>query len=193
MDNRLMGGPDGGGEGGPPFARGPRDGNPEFGGGFRRNNGIKNFSPSGNRSAKGLKAGKFFGREPLDLTVLNLTPEQKNKIQAMRTVDGQKSRQLQIELHQRRDKFKDMLFDPSVTSDQILGTHREITKLQAQTQEIMLNDFLGIRKLLTKEQLDLLPQVRPVEVRRPAPPRPDRKGLNDEEPEVSSRQKGDDS
>lgn len=167
MGNRFMGA-DGGPEGAPgPHFRGRRGGNgiSEFG--YKRNAGRKDFGPGGD--GKGMKGGKFFGREPLDLTVLNLTADQKAKIQTLRTADGQKARQLQIELRQRRDKFRDMLFDPAATTDQILGTHREINKLQSQTQDIMLNDFLGIRKLLTKEQLELLPQVRPEESRRPSP------------------------
>ena len=166
-DNRPPGGPDGDG---PPLSRGLKGDAPPEMGAFRR--GGKNFGPPGERGGKGMKGGKLFGREPLDLTILNLTTEQKNKIQAMRTQDGQKSRQLQGELRQRRDKFKDMLFDPTVSSDQILDAHREMAKLQAQTQEIMLNDFLGIRKLLTKEQLELLPQVRPEQARRLPSPKP---------------------
>jgi Spy/CpxP family protein refolding chaperone len=177
-DGRPLGGADGDGA---PITRGPRnDGLPEMGA-FRR--GGKNFGPPGERGGRGMKGGKLFGREPLDLTVLNLTTEQKNKIQAMRTQDGQKSRQLQGELRQRREKFKDMLFDPTVSSEHILDAHREMAKLQAQTQEIMLNDFLGIRKLLTKEQLELLPQVRPEQARRLPSPKP---GKGDGESESKS-------
>lgn len=163
MDNRFMGGPDGG----------PPDGGPGFGGrppGRPGGNGVSEYGFKRNNVRRdGLKGGKLFGREPLDLTVLNLTADQKAKIQSMRTVDGQKSRQIQAELRQHRDKFKDMLFDPAATPEQIMSTHREINKLQSQTHDIMLNDFLGIRKLLTKEQLELLPQVRPDDSRRPSP------------------------
>ncbi len=184
-DRRMQGGKRGLSDGtdgdGSPVTRGPRnDGPPEIGA-FRR--GGKNFGPPGERGGKGMKGGKLFGREPLDLTVLNLTTEQKNKIQAMRTQDGQKSRQLQGELRQRREKFKDMLFDPTVSSEHILDAHREMAKLQAQTQEIMLNDFLGIRKLLTKEQLELLPQIRPEQARRLPSPKP---GKGDGESESKS-------
>lgn len=161
-DNRFMNGPEGGPDGGPAF--GGRGSGTEYG--FKRGGSRRNFGGPGDR---GMKGGKLFGREPLDLTVLNLTADQKAKIQSMRTVDGQKSRQIQAELRQRRDKFKDMLFDPAATPEQIMSTHKEINKLQSQTQDIMLNDFLGIRKLLTKEQLELLPQVRPDESRRPSP------------------------
>jgi len=166
MDNRVMGGAEGGpgGEPAPRFAK-PRAGGP-------------------------IKGGKLFGRAPLDLTVLNLTAEQKTKIQSMRTQDGQKSRQLQVELRQRRDKFRDMLFDPAISPDQIINTHREILKLQSQTQDIMVNDFLGIRKLLTKEQMELLPQVRPEDPPRPAA-RQRRRGAPGGEPEVSGRPRGD--
>jgi Spy/CpxP family protein refolding chaperone len=188
----FPGGPPGGGpEGmmpdGPPPGGGPRGfrgegGPPEMGGpgGFRRGGNVRNFGGAGGGQLKG---GKFFGREPLDLTVLNLTAEQKAKIQTMRSANGQKARALHSDIKARRDKFRDMLFDPSASNDQILGARREINKLQTQAEDLMLNDFLGIRKLLTKEQMDLLPQVRPEEpVRRPyARPAKKRKGGGDSE------------
>lgn len=161
------GGPDGAGpppdgmgpDGGPPG--GPPDGGP---GGFRR---PKNFA-----GGPSIKGGKFFGREPLDLTKLNLSAEQKTKIQTMRSANGQKARALHADLKQRREKFREMLFDPNATNDDILSMRREVNKLQTQVEDLMLTDFLGIRKLLTKEQMELLPSIRPEEPpRRMAKPR----------------------
>lgn len=117
--------------------------------------------PRGGAGGAPLKSGKFFGREPLDLTVLNLTPEQKTRIQTMRAANGKKARAIRADLKVRRDQFRDMLFDPAATNEQIVETRKAVNKLQTQAEDLMLNDFLGIRKLLTKEQLELLPQVRP--------------------------------
>jgi Spy/CpxP family protein refolding chaperone len=147
-------GADGGLDGGqPPDGMGPEDGPPGGPpeGGPRR---PRNFGTP-------IKGGKFFGREPLDLTKLNLTPDQKSKIQAMRSANGQKARALHADLKQRREKFRDMLFDPNVSNEDILGMRREVNKLQTQVEDLMLTDFLGIRKLLTKEQMELLPSIRP--------------------------------
>jgi len=163
-------GPDGGPEGGPPLdgmgpdegpPGGPPDGPP---GGHRR---PRNFG-----NGPSIKGGKFFGREPLDLTKLNLTQDQKTKIQTMRSANGQKARALHADLKQRREKFREMLFDPNASNDEILAMRREVNKLQTQAEDLMLTDFLGIRKLLTKEQMELLPSIRPQEPpRRMAKPR----------------------
>lgn len=155
---------DGGPDGGPPDGMGPDGGPPPDGGpgGFRksRNNG------------GAIKGGKLFGREPLDLTKLNLSQEQKTKIQTMRSANGQKARALHADLKQRREKFREMLFDPNASNDDILAMRREVNKLQTQVEDLMLTDFLGIRKLLTKEQMELLPSIRPEEPpRRMARPR----------------------
>ncbi len=190
MDGPPGGGPDGPppfppggdfpGDGGPPggFRDGGPDGGPPFGppGGGRfdgkgqggSHRGVRSFGSSSKGGGGG--GGKpFFGRAPLDLTVLNLTQDQKTQIQAMRTKNGQKVKAIHSSLKDRRDKFKDMLFDPTASNEQILAARKEISKLQTQAEDVMLNDFLSIRKLLTKEQMALLPQVRPEE-RRPSRP-----------------------
>lgn len=158
------GGPPGfaGHDGGPPF--GPPGGGGFGGPGKGGQKGVRNYSSSSKGGGK-----QWLGRAPLDLTVLNLTQEQKTQIQAMRTKNGQKVKAIHSSLKGRRDRFKDMLFDPAASTEEILAARKEITKLQAQAEDVMLNDFLSIRKLLTKEQMALLPQVRPEEHR---PPRP---------------------
>lgn len=139
----------------------PPNGGPRGSGVQRMRRPGSDFRPGPRGGAAPLRGGKFFGREPLDLTVLNLTPEQKAKIQTMRAANGKKARAIRADLKVRRDQFRDMLFDPTATNEQILETRKAVNKLQTQAEDVMLNDFLGIRKLLTKEQLELLPQVRP--------------------------------
>jgi len=169
--------PEGGFPGGPPpDGIGPPDGfqpprgfgdGPPPEGGMRRGLRQKLRNGAGAGGAAAMKGGgKLFGRAPLDLTVLKLTEDQKAKIQSMRSVNGQKARQLHSDLRTRRERFKEMLFDPQASNEQILSTRKEINKLQTQSEDLMLSDFLGIRKLLTKEQLELLPQVRPDESQR---------------------------
>lgn len=168
----------------PPPNRGPR--------GFGRDRmrgPASEFRPGPRGGADGapLRSGKFFGREPLDLTVLNLTAEQKTKIQTMRAANGKKARAIRADLKVRRDQFRDMLFDPAATNEQIVETRKAVNKLQTQAEDLMLNDFLGIRKLLTKEQLELLPQVRPEPpMRRSASKSTKRKTISTQD-EVSER------
>ncbi len=42
-----------------------------------------------------------------------------------------------------------------------MGKRAEIRQLQDQAEELTVNDFLGIRSVLTKDQLQMLPQLRP--------------------------------
>lgn len=156
-----MGGPGEGGlgrfrEGWRPGEMGQPGG--QMGGKFGGGKGVRNYRRGG---ADGAKGSKLFGRGPLDLTVLNLSEDQKSKIQTMRTANSQKAKQVQMQLKQRRGKLQEMMFDPASTPDQIKAAHGEIRKLHNQAEDIMINDFLGIRALLTKDQMQLLPQVRP--------------------------------
>ncbi len=117
-------------------------------GGFRR--------PSGAPQA----GGKMFGG-PLDLTLLGLTEEQKDRIRQNRLQSGSKARGLRRELKLRRDEMKDLMFDPDATEAQIRGKRRVIRQMQDQLEDVVIDDFLSLRAVLTPEQRKRLPEVRP--------------------------------
>jgi Spy/CpxP family protein refolding chaperone len=101
------------------------------------------------------------GPGPLDLTPLNLTPEQKQKIQEIRKQTGIKTRNLRKLLKEKRGAMRDAMFDPDVTEAQLRERHKEVTKLHQRTEQAMFDDFLSIRALLTAEQKKHLPEVKP--------------------------------
>jgi Spy/CpxP family protein refolding chaperone len=113
--------------------------------------------------------GRFavrFGPGPLDLTPLDLTAEQKQKIQDMRKKVGAHAKQIHKQLKEEREQLRDMMFGPDASEAQLKAKHSEIRKLQEQAEGIMFENFLAIRRLLTPEQKKHLPEVKP-------PPRPE--------------------
>lgn len=116
---------------------------------------------SRNRSG-GMQGGRqWFGRQPIRLDRLNLSEKQKQRIQAMRLGNATRAREVNKQLRSKRAHLKEMLFDPGASQAQILEQQAEYSNLRNQADEIMLNDFLGIRSVLTKEQLDRLPEIKP--------------------------------
>lgn len=110
----------------------------------------------------GMQGGRqWFGRQPIRLDRLNLSEKQKQRIQAMRQGHATRAREVNKQLRSKRAHLKEMLFDPGASQAQILEQQAEYSNLRNQADEIMLNDFLGIRSVLTKEQLDRLPEIKP--------------------------------
>jgi Spy/CpxP family protein refolding chaperone len=134
----------------------------------------------------------IFGKGPLDLTALNLTDEQKQKIGQMHSENGAKMRDL---MRKRRDlsmQMKDIMFGADVTDAQIRAKRDEVRQVQEKLEDLRLNDFLGIRSVLTAEQKQKLKDVkiannRPRDGEGPPPPpnqvakreNPDQKRLAD--------------
>ena len=129
-------------------------------------------SRRGGRSRAGKMRGgrQWFGRKPIDLGRLNLSQKQKTKIQKMRQANAMRARSVNKKLKMRRTRMKEMMFDPTATRAQILKERAAYSQLRNQADEIMLNDFLDIRSVLTKKQLNHLPEIKPGR-RRSAPPK----------------------
>lgn len=109
----------------------------------------------------GRRGGFRGGRRTLDLSPLNLTDEQKTKIQKMRQQASPRARELRSKLLTGGQELKDMMFDPSVSDDSIRAKSRELRKLHDQAEDMKLDNFLSIRSVLTPEQRKRLPEVKP--------------------------------
>ena len=130
------------GEGGPGF----RDGRHfSDGQGFR---GGPHRPPAGSFGG----GGGLFGRKPLDLSSLNLSDDQKQRIKDIHGKNGQQSRDFRKKLQAQRSEFKQMMFDPQATDDQIRARRRSLRQMQDKMEEMQLNDFLAIRSVLSPEQ-----------------------------------------
>lgn len=134
---------------------GPPDG--RFGGRFRQNGSGRSWDR--------------FGPGPLDLSALNLTPEQKQKIQEIRKETGNKARDLRKTLRSKRLEMRDLMFDPDVSEAELRKKHKQVASLHEQAENAMFEDFLSIRSLLTPVQKKHLPEIKPA--LREGPPRHD--------------------
>lgn len=102
-----------------------------------------------------------FGRKALDLTSLNLSPEQKQKIQEMRGQLAPKTRELRKQLNAKRMELRDMMFEANAGDDQVRAKRKEVRQLQDKVEDMQLNDFLGIRSVLTPDQRQKLTDLKP--------------------------------
>ncbi len=108
-----------------------------------------------------MSGGGIFGRRPLDFSSLNLSDEQKQRIQQIRGQNSGHARDLQKNLKAQLDIMKDLMFDPTATDDQIRAKRKEVRQMQDKLEEIQVNDFLAIRKVFTPEQKKLFADLKP--------------------------------
>lgn len=120
------------------------------------------------RFANGAFAGGAFGgganilgKRPLDLTSLNLSPDQKQKIQEMRRQIAPKTRDMRKLLNAKRMELRDMMFEATTGDDQVRSKRKEVRQLQDKIEELQINDFLSIRSILTPDQRTKLSDLKP--------------------------------
>ncbi|MGH9549710.1 MAG: Spy/CpxP family protein refolding chaperone [Terriglobales bacterium] len=145
-------GPADGAPGGGPPAGGRFGG--RLKGRFNRDQMPPGGGPEGFRGFRGKQQlqGGFFGKRPLDLSTLNLSDDQKQQIQQIRSGNSAKSRELHKSLASTRDALRSLMFDPNATEDQIRSKRRELRQMQDKAEEMQIGDFLSIRRVLTPEQ-----------------------------------------
>jgi Spy/CpxP family protein refolding chaperone len=159
LRGRQMNAADANGESPEAFNRGPNN----FGGamGRKARGGFMSDGPGGGRRGFGGRGGFPGGKRALDLTALNLTEEQKGKIQQLRSRTSTRARELRRKLMSGGQELRDMMFDPAASDETIRAKGRELRRLHEQVEDIKLDDFLSIRSVLTAEQRKHLPEVKP--------------------------------
>jgi Spy/CpxP family protein refolding chaperone len=88
---------------------------------------------------------------------LNLTPEQAQKIQESREAFLRDTLVWRDELVGKRFDLRNLLRDPAADPQAILKKQREVFELDSKIQERGLLHQIEIRKVLTPEQIKLLP------------------------------------
>jgi Spy/CpxP family protein refolding chaperone len=136
----------------------------------RMNERLQNRRQERMRARAGAKSlGKSFAGRPLDLSILGLSDEQKEKIQGLRKTLAPNARKIRLELKNKRDELRSLMFDPSASDSALKAKQKEVHKAQEQLENLQLDDFLQMRSVLTPEQRQKLPELKPT---RPQPKMP---------------------
>ena len=88
---------------------------------------------------------------------LNLSPDQVANLQQLRESFFQDTLPWRNELVIKRFDLQDLLRQPQADPNQVLSKQREVSELESKIQERMVLYQLEMRKVLTPEQLNLLP------------------------------------
>jgi Spy/CpxP family protein refolding chaperone len=104
------------------------------------------------------RRGGFFGE--MDFSLLNLTDEQKEKIEQIRTENRPKMRDVHRRLGESFKQMSDLMFDGTSTEAQIRKKGDEVRLIHKEVDDLQLNDFLAIRAILTPEQRTKLKDVK---------------------------------
>lgn len=118
-------------------------------------------APRQRRSRRGRRGGRGLYGASLDLRPLNLSEAQKERIRDIRRKSRLKAREYRKELKVKKIAMQNMMFSPDATPVQIRSAAKEFQTAQANMQDTVLGDFLGVRAVLTRQQLQMLPEIKP--------------------------------
>ncbi len=83
---------------------------------------------------------------------LNLTPEQMQKIQALREAHWQEVAPLQNELRNKQLELRSLWMQPSPEQEKIVAKQKEVNALREKIQEKAAKNRLEMRQILTPDQ-----------------------------------------
>lgn len=112
------------------------------------------------RRAAGM-SGLPGARKPLDLRPLNLSDEQKDRIRQIRAQTRSDARALRGQLQDSQKQLRSLLFSPDASDAQIKQARQQLREAQNRLDDLNLNDWLQMRKVLTADQRQRLPLVAP--------------------------------
>jgi Spy/CpxP family protein refolding chaperone len=110
----------------------------------------------GYRGGRPMMGPMYYSLEELSKE-LNLTPEQLAGLQQLRQSFFQDTLGWRNELVIKRFDLQDLLRQPQADTNQVLSKQREVSELESRIQERMVIFQLEMRKVLTPEQIKLLP------------------------------------
>jgi Spy/CpxP family protein refolding chaperone len=94
-----------------------------------------------------------YGRWASDL---NLTKEQQDQLSTLRKRQWEEVKPLRDEMFQKRKEMRDLYTDPATVDATIIAKQKDLSALQQQMQDRMVQFRLEQRKIFTPEQLSKL-------------------------------------
>jgi Spy/CpxP family protein refolding chaperone len=127
----------------------------------------KSAETTGGTPADKLPAGAAIGSRQdrlgqIDLKPLNLTPEQRQKIAEMRLATAKKIKEVHAALKAKKDELLNATFDPDISEAAIREKRLAVRALHEQQEDLMFEDLMGVRNLLTSEQKKHLAEIKPL-------------------------------
>lgn len=124
-------------------------------------------APQGGGPRGGMHAGAPHDMMPERIfKQLNLTPEQRGKIETIRAQGQERTRAQREQLMTRRQELHQLIRSASATRDQALAKQREVNALQNQLAEARVSTWFEMRAVLTPEQLSQLESAKMQKPRR---------------------------
>jgi Spy/CpxP family protein refolding chaperone len=156
---------------GPPMRQRPFrqrfDGDGAFGGGRMGGGRMGGMGQGrmGGMGEGGIRGGRMGGlrggHHALDLTPLNLNEDQKNRIKQIRQSTRERARTTKQSLMQKQLQLRDLLFSADASDAKIRAARKEVRQAQEQLDDLNIEDLLKIRSVLTAEQKQKLPDLKP--------------------------------
>lgn len=104
------------------------------------------------------------------IKALGLSPDQAQKIQAIKQQGREQSKVLDQQLHTKRQALMQYLQSPTANESQARAMNAEINTLQKQLSELRLKSWFSMRAIMTPEQLQKMKQLKPPGGRHPGGP-----------------------
>jgi len=95
----------------------------------------------------------FYGKDCVPLMDLDLTQDQRTAIVGKERTYREKIMHLRIQLIEKKLEFRRMLRDPEVDEKVILDNSMEIGNIIGNIQRMRLDHYLGIRRILSPDQI----------------------------------------
>ncbi len=99
-------------------------------------------------------------RAPMREDWLNLTPEQKTKLEEFRKARQEENKAFFEQMRKMRTDFREMMKDPQANEKKIDGLIDEMSKLRADRMKRGLKNSQEMKKIFTPEQLEKLKDLR---------------------------------
>jgi len=120
------------------------------------------FSPSSLKGQESEKPEKtaYRGRPMAAENFLDLTPEQRSKLEEFRKMCQEERRELMDNMRAVREELRELMRDPEANEKKILGLYDQISKFRSSRFKKFVQHRKEMRKILTPEQLDKLEKFR---------------------------------